>query len=73
MLDFFSSLLSYIEIIWSWFLNFIDTLLNFLTTLTTAVLLPPAIALNMWPPIATCVLAVAGFSTVKIILGRSNH
>lgn len=72
MVDFFSSLISYIEIIWDFFLNFINSFLTFVTTLVGAVALPPMITPVMWAPISASILAVAGFAVVKIVLGRSN-
>lgn len=72
MLDFFSSLVSYIEIIWDFFLGLIETLITFITTLVQAALLPPMLVGYVWAPIATCILSVAGFAVVKIIIGRSN-
>lgn len=72
MLDFFSSLMSYIETIWSFFLNLIETLVTFITTLTQAALLPPMLLVYVWAPIGTCILSVAGFAVVKMIIGRSN-
>lgn len=72
MLDFFSSIISYIETIWDFFLNLIETLLSFIQTLATAVLLPPMLTGYVWAPIASSIVAVAGFSIVKMIVGRSN-
>lgn len=72
MLDFFSSLMSYIETIWDFFLNLIETLVTFITTLTQAALLPPMLLGYVWAPIASCIVSVAGFAIVKMIIGRSN-
>lgn len=72
MLDFFNSIISFIETIWDFFLNLINTLLTFIQTLTEAVLLPPMLLGYVWPPIASCIVAVAGFAIVKMIVGRSN-
>lgn len=72
MLDFFSSLISYIETIWVFFLNMIETLLTFVQTLAGVTILPPLLVRNMWAPIATCVLSVVGFSVIKLLIGRSN-
>lgn len=72
MLDFFSSLMSYIEQIWDFFLNMINTLITFTTTVVGAVALPSMIAHLMWAPIASCISALAAFAVVKLLLGRGN-
>lgn len=72
MLDFFNSILSFIELIWDFFLNLVDTLFVFVETLTSAVLLPPLLLGVVWAPIASCIVAVTGFAIVKMIIGRSN-
>lgn len=72
MLDFFSSLMSYIEAVWGFFLNLIETLMTFITTVTQAALLPPMLLGYVWAPIASCIVSIAGFAIVKMIIGRSN-
>lgn len=72
MLNFFEALFSYIEVIWGFFLNFINSLLGLFTTLLSAVILPEQVAHYMWGPIGTSCLALTGFAIVKMIVGRSN-
>lgn len=71
-MSWFDSFFSYLGLIWQYFLNFVNTLLTFITALVGAVGFPALVAATVWGPIATCVIAVAGFAIVKIILGRSN-
>lgn len=72
MLNFFQTIIEYIQIIWEFFLNIINSLLTLFTTLLMAATVPVSVAGLMWPPIGTCVLAITGFSIVKMIVGRSN-
>ena len=72
MLTFFESIISYIEIIWGFFLNLINSLLSLVTAIAGAVIVPSSLATYMWGPIGSCVLAVAGFAVVKMLVGRSN-
>lgn len=72
MLNFFESIISYIELIWEWFLNFIDSLLSLITAVAGAALVPVTVTPYMWGPIGSCILAVSGFAVVKMLVGRSN-
>lgn len=72
MLDFFGSVMSYIETIWDFFLNLVDSLLTFIETLASAVTLPATISGYLWAPIASCMISMVAFSVVKMIIGRSN-
>lgn len=72
MLDFFNSILSFIELVWVWFLNLLNTLTMFIETLASAVSLPFWLSGYAWAPIATCIVAITGFAVVKMIIGRSN-
>ena len=72
MLDFFGSIMSYIEVVWDFFLNLINSLLTFIDTLATAVTLPATISGFLWSPIASCMVSMVAFSVVKMIIGRSN-
>lgn len=72
MLDFFGSIMSYIEQIWDFFLNMINTLITFTTTVAGAVVLPPMLSRLMWAPIASCIVSLAAFALVKLLLGRGN-
>ena len=72
MLDFFSSLISYIELIWEFFINLINTLGIFIETLIGAAVLPPLLTGYVWAPIASAIVSLAGFAVVKMLVGRSN-
>lgn len=72
MLSFFESLMSYIELIWGFFLNLINSLLSLFTALLGALTVPERMVTLMWGPIGSCCLALTGFAVVKMIVGRSN-
>ena len=72
MLDFFSSIMSFIQAIWDFFLNLINTLMTLIETLAAAVVLPPLLTGYVWAPIASSIVAVAGFAVAKMIVGRTN-
>lgn len=72
MMDFFSSLLTYVELAWQFCLNFFESLKSLASALAGAVGVPVVAATSMWAPIAASVTSVAGFALVKMLLGRSN-
>ena len=72
MLSFFESLMEYVELAWSVFLNFLNSLLGILSLLASSMTTPTLIAGWVWGPIGTCVIAVWSLSVVKFIFGRSN-
>lgn len=72
MVSFFESIISYIEIVWGFFLNLVNSLLSLVTAIAGAVVIPNSLMAYMWGPIGSCVLAVAGFAVVKMLVGRSN-
>ncbi len=72
MLDFFETVIGYIEMVWDFFLNLINSLLTLITTLVSAVLLPPAVAVMVPSFLAASVTAVAGIAICKLVIGRDN-
>lgn len=72
MLDFFGAIMDYIQTIWDFVLNLINNLLVLIETIAQAIVLPPLLVGYAWSPIATCILAITGFSVAKMLLGRSN-
>ena len=72
MLSFFEAIISYIEIVWGFFLNLINSLLSLVTTVVGASVVPQVAAGYMWGPIGACVLSVSAFAVIKMLVGRSN-
>lgn len=72
MLDFFETVVGYIEMVWDFVLNLINSLLTLITTLVSAVLLPPAVAVMVPSFLAASVTAVAGIAICKLVIGRDN-
>lgn len=72
LVTFFESLISYIELIWDIFLNIISGIADLVAAVISATVMPPALAAWIGGPIAASISAVAGFSILKIIVGRSN-
>lgn len=72
MLDFFQTLISYVELVWGFFLNLISSLLSLITALVGAMIIPQTLYGYMWGPIGAAVLAVTAFSVVKMLIGRNN-
>lgn len=72
MLDFFETVVGYIEMVWDFVLNLINSLLTLITTLVSAVLLPPAVAVMVPSFLAVSVTAVAGIAICKLVIGRDN-
>lgn len=73
MLDFFSTLITYISLVWDYFLNFIKILLQAILTLAQVVTVPQFILSHMPPLIATSVIIVSGVAVFKLILGWSGE
>lgn len=70
--SFWESFWSYLEIIWGFFLNLVNSLLSLVTTVAGASVIPQVVAGYMWGPIGASVLAVSAFAVIKMLVGRSN-
>lgn len=70
MLDFFSSLMEYIELLWSLVLGFVDGLMTLWVLLNTSSALPAMLSYLMPSVLTSCVLAVIAISLVKLVVGR---
>ena len=70
MLDFITQILGYVEMLWSYFVNFLTTLLLFFDTVAGAMALPLGMIGYLPPMIGTAVTVVVSVSVVKLILGR---
>lgn len=71
-MSFFNVLIDYIEIVWTFFLNFINSISGLVIAIAGASIIPNALYTYMWGPIGSCVLAVTSFGVIKMLLGRSN-
>ena len=72
MLNFFDTIVDYIQLVWQFFLNMITSLLNLFTAVSGAAQLPAIIIGYVFAPLGACMMAVVGFAVVKIIVGRSS-
>lgn len=72
MLDFFEAVISYIELVWEFFLNMVTSLINLVTAVVGAMILPNALLVYIGGPIGASILAVTSFAVIKILVGRQN-
>ena len=72
MLDFFGTIIGYLEMVWSYFLNLINSMISFLTLILSATALPLSIAYYVPSFIASSVVAVSSIAVLKLIIGRDN-
>lgn len=72
MLDFFELVVSYIELIWEFFLNFITSLLSLVTAVAGAMVLPNALIASIGGQLGASIIAVGSFSIIKLLVGREN-
>lgn len=72
MLNFFETVIEYIELGWNFFLNFLQSLLTLLVALLQAVTLPSKLAYMAPSFMSACILAVGAIAALKLIIGRDN-
>lgn len=72
MLNFFETIIGYLELIWDFFLNLINSILSLITAVAGAVVIPPQLLGLVFGPLGACIISVTGFAVVKIIIGRSS-
>ena len=72
MLDFFGTIIGYLEMVWSYFLNLINSMISFLSLILAATALPLSIAYYVPSFIASSVVAVSSIAVLKLIIGRDN-
>lgn len=72
MLDFFGTVIGYIEMVWNFFLNFLQSLLTLLTALLQAVTLPSKLVYMAPSFMSASILAVGAIAALKLIIGRDN-
>lgn len=72
MLDFFESIISYIDLIWNFFINAIRSLISLFTVLLGAVTLPQMLVNTVPSFLAVSVSAVASIALIKLIVGRDQ-
>ena len=67
---FFEMIIGYIEMVWDFFLNLINSLVMLISAIAGAVILPPAVAVMVPSFLAISVVAMAGISICKLVIGR---
>lgn len=72
MLDFFGTIIGYLEMVWSYFLNIINSMISFLSLILAATALPLSISYYVPSFIASSVVAVSSIAVLKLIIGRDN-
>lgn len=72
VLDFFDTIINYIEIIWNFFVNLISSIISLVTALLSAMIIPQTVHAWVFGPLGASVLAVMGIAGLKLIIGRDN-
>lgn len=72
MLNFFDTIIEYIEIAWSFLMNIINGLISLFTALAGAIFIPQALTAYVFGPLSAAVAAVMAFGVIKIIVGRNS-
>lgn len=72
MFDFFDTIIEYITMAWEFFLNIISSTFELIKAIASAMVLPPTLLMHFGGVLGACILSVAAFSVVKMILGRNN-
>ena len=72
MLNFFDTVVEYIELVWSYFLNLVTSLLNLLTMVVGATTIPQVLLGYVFAPLGSAMLALTALGVIKIIVGRSS-
>lgn len=72
MLDFFQTIIEYVQLLFTFILNMVTSTINLLTALVSAIIVPQIAVGYVFAPLGACILAVVAFSVVKLILGRGN-
>lgn len=72
MLNFFETIIGYVELIWNFFLNLLQSLLTLLVALLQALTLPNKLVMFAPSFMAASILAVGAIAAIKLIIGRDN-
>lgn len=72
MLNFFETIIDYIELVWNFFLNLINSLLSLVTAVAGAMIIPQSLPVYVFGPLGACILATSAFAVIKMLVGRSS-
>lgn len=70
MFDFFDKFIGFLEIIWDFFINLVNSLIIALSATVTAATLPVTLMPFLPAIIGSSVMIVIAFAVVKFIIGR---
>lgn len=73
MFNFFDTLVTYIQLVWAYFTNFLSTLINTFQVLITSIVLPQTLLGYVPGIIGGSILIVSGVAIAKLILGWSGE
>ena len=73
MLNFFDTVVTYIQMVWEYFTNMLSALINTIKVLLTAVILPQSILGYLPGIIGSSLIIVSGVAVAKLILGWSGE
>ena len=72
MLNFFDTVIEYIQLVWQFFVNLITGLLNLLTMVIGASMIPQVLVGYVFAPLSAAILALTALGVIKIIVGRDS-
>lgn len=72
MLSFFDTIIEYITLVWQYFVNMITGLLNLLTMVIGASMVPQVLTGYVFAPLSAAIFALVALGVIKIIVGRDS-
>lgn len=72
MLNFFDTVIEFIQLFWQFFVNQITGLLNLLTMVIGASMLPQVLVGYVFAPLSAAIVALTALGVIKIIVGRNS-
>lgn len=72
MLNFFDTIVEYIELVWQFVVNLVTGLINLLTMVVGASVIPQVLTGYMFAPLSAAILALTALGVIKIIVGRDS-
>lgn len=72
MLNFFKTLIEYIQIAFQFLINIVSSLANLVAVVATASSLPVSLVKYVFAPLGASILACVAFGVLKLLVGRDN-
>lgn len=72
MLSFFETLIEYVQLVWGFFLNFIECMLTLISVVVGSIPVSAHLPVMMWTPIAASCTIVIALGFIKLLFGRSS-